>query len=91
MRRKYITEIFNLTTNKPSNKAMSGDELRKAISDIFSKDIKEGLTKVEFSNDPQPINIPKRKTREEYIAVSEKNKPWVMKKNPNYKEVKRWQ
>ena len=28
-------------------------------------------------------------TRDKYIAVREKNKPWVMKKNPNYKEVKR--
>jgi len=26
------------------------------------------------------------KTRDKYIAVREKNKPWVMKKNPNYKE-----
>ena len=27
-------------------------------------------------------------TRDKYIAVREKNKPWVMKKNPNYKELK---
>ena len=27
-------------------------------------------------------------TRDKYIAVREKNKPWVKKKNPNYKELK---
>ena len=29
-----------------------------------------------------------RIVRDKYIAVREKNKPWVMKKNPNYKELK---
>ena len=50
MKRKYINEIFNLTTNKPSNRAMSGDDLREKISEIFSKQIKDGLRTQEVLN-----------------------------------------
>ena len=48
MKAKYINEIYNLTTNKSSNRAMSGDELRAVIDDIFSKDMKENIYKAEL-------------------------------------------
>ena len=48
MRAKYINEIYNLVTPTKTNMAMSGNELRAAIDDIFSKDMKETIYKIEL-------------------------------------------
>ena len=46
MRKKYITELYNLGIRREGDNR-NADELRKAISDIFSEDIKENVLKTE--------------------------------------------
>ena len=57
MRKKYITELYNLGTRRQGDNR-NADELRKAIDDLFSKDIQENLYKEELKEN-------QRKAREQ--------------------------
>ena len=66
MRAKYIKEIYNLTTNRPSNRAMKVEDLRAAIADIFSMDMKESLIAAELKEKKRNTEI------ESMIAAEQK-------------------
>ena len=60
MRARYITELYNLGIRRQGDNR-NADELRKAISDIFSKDMNESLYKSELKEN-------QRKAREQLNA-----------------------
>ena len=63
---KQIKEIYNLITNRPSNRAMKVEDLRAAIADIFSMDMKESLIAAELKEKKRNTEI------ESMIAAEQK-------------------